>query len=317
MKTIARLFAKTFLLSSLFTIGVFAQAAYFDHDAKADFGVFRPSEGSWHSLSSETQLAATAVWGLASDRLVPADYDGDGLTDFAVWRPETGTWYVLGSRDAQSRIVNWGTRIFAGTGYIEDQPLPADYDGDGQADFAVWRPTSGMWYVLKSSTGYNPDRAEYFNWGKPGDVAVPADYDGDGKTDYAVFRPSENRWYVYRSSDKTWKTSVFGESGYDLLVPADYTGDEAADFAVYRQGTWLIEDSATGEIYTFRFGLGTDYPVPADYNGDGLTDLAVFRDGIWYVQETISGRMSVFYFGAAGDVPVGFANVRSSVVVMP
>jgi hypothetical protein len=322
MKTFARLFTKTFLLSGLVILlacasAASAQPAYFDYDAKADLGVFRPTEGNWYSLSSESQSSTTVRWGLASDRLVPADYDGDGLTDFAVWRAETGTWYVIGSRDGKYKTIHWGTRTFVGTGYIADDPLPGDYDGDGQADFAVWRSTTGLWYLLKSTSGYNPAHAEYFRWGRSGDVAVPADYDADGKTDYAIFRPSENRWYVFQSASKTWKTSVFGESGYDLLVAADYTGDEKADFAVYRQGTWLIQDSATNEVYTFQFGLATDYPVPADYNGDGFTDLGVFRDGVWYVKETISGSTSVFYFGTAGDVPVSFSNVRSSVVAMP
>ena len=30
--------------------------------------------------------------------------------------------------------------------------MPADYDGDGQADVAVFHPATGAWYVLRSST---------------------------------------------------------------------------------------------------------------------------------------------------------------------
>ena len=320
MKTFALLFTKAFLLSSFFVCLGAASAdaqAYFDYDEKADLGVFRPAEGSWYSFSSESLTSATTRWGLATDHLVPADYDGDGLTDFAVWRADTGTWYVLRSRDRQPQIVNWGTRMFIPVGYIADEPVPGDYDGDGQADFAVWRPSTGLWYVLRSKDGYNPAYAQYFAWGKLGDIPVPADYDADGKTDFAVFRSMENRWYVYQSSNGAWKTSRFGQSGYDLLVPADYTGDEKADFAIYRQGTWLIEDSATGEIYTFQFGLATDMPVPADYNGDGLCDLGVYRDGTWYVQETISGRTSFFYYGTTGDIPISGHKVKPSIVPIP
>jgi hypothetical protein len=320
MKTFALLFTKTFLMSSFLVLAVCASAdaqAYFDYDKKVDLGVFRPNDGSWYSFSSESQTSSTVRWGLATDWVVPADYDGDGLTDFAVWRPDSGTWYVLRSRDRQAQIQNWGTRTFVPVGYISDEPVPADYDGDGQADFAVWKPSTGTWCVLQSTDGYNPEYARYFAWGKLGDVPVPADYDGDGKADFAVFRTLENRWYVYQSSNGAWKTSQFGQSGYDTLVPADYTGDEKADFAVYRNGTWFIQDSATGEVYTFQFGLATDVPVPADYNGDGLAELAVFRNGTWYVQETITGNVSVFYYGTAGDIPISGHRTHGSIVAIP
>ena len=45
-------------------------------------------------------------------------------------------------------------------------PVPADYDGDGQTDFAVFNRDSRIWYIVESSTGGLVKRP----WGEPGDV---------------------------------------------------------------------------------------------------------------------------------------------------
>ena len=91
--------------------------------------------------------------------------------------------------------------------------MPADYDGDGKTDFAIYRPSSGTWYLLQSRDGFKATQ-----WGFSTDIAVPADYDGDGKTDIAVYRPSDGTWYVLRSRDgfiaQQWGFST------DLPVPA-------------------------------------------------------------------------------------------------
>ncbi len=323
MLKINKITSKSFLFVGLFIFLYFSAAENinafpeFDYDGRADFGVFRPSGRIWYSYSTESETSSGFQWGLPSDVLVPADYDGDGLTDIAVWRPENGVWYVHRSRDSKLFAIQWGTTTVYGFGSIPDVPVPADYDGDGLTDFAVWRPDTGIWYVLQSSDDYNPVYAKYYQWGRLGDVPVEADYDGDGRADIAVFRSTENRWYIRQSSNNQWYSVNFARAGEDLLVPADYTGDGKADLAFYRNGTWHIRNSENNQVEIQQFGMRGDKPVPADYDGDRKTDIAVYRNGTWFILESSTKQFRTFYYGVATDIPLASTRVKPSIVPVP
>ena len=270
----------------------------FDGDGKTDVSIFRPSAGEWWYLKSSNNGNAAFHFGAAGDRMVPADYTGDGKIDIAFYR--AGEWFVLRSEDN-----SYYSHPF---GLSNDISAPGDYDADGKADQAVFRPSTGTWYVHRSSGGVTIQQ-----FGQNGDQPVAADYDGDGRVDIAVYRPSNGQWWIQRSSAGVIAYTFGAGGGTDKTVQGDYTGDGKADVAIWRpaSGEWFVLRSEDNSYYSFPFGTSSDMPTPGDYDGDGKTDAAVFRpsNSVWYLQRSTSGFAAV-QFGASGDSPVPNAFVR-------
>src|SRR5215471_12709670 len=164
---------------------------------------------------------------------------------------------------------------------------PGDYDGDGTADLAVYRPASGDWVIQTSSSAFTSFTLG--SLGGPNQTAVPGDYDGDGRFDYAVYDRTNGNWTVLKSSTN-YTTSITGVLGGEGFVPvqADYDGDGKTDMAVYQpaSGGWLILKSSTQTTTSVGWG-GVGYkPISGhDFDGDGKADIGVYRflNNTWYV----------------------------------
>ncbi len=105
-------------------------------------------------------------------------------------------------------------------GASTDMPVPADYDGDGITDAAVYHPSTGTWTIRTASSGFTAGST--FQWGVPGDVPVPGDYDGDGKADMAVYRRASGLWFIRQSTtgNTTFVSFQFGLSTATRRCPA-------------------------------------------------------------------------------------------------
>ena len=95
-----------------------------------------------------------------------------------------------------------------------------DFDGDGKTDLAVFRQSTGQWFVILSSTGGTDNSV----WGNPGenDIPVPGDYDGDCKIDTAYWNPATGIWNIKPSSggspiSRQWGASSLGDIPVDSI----------------------------------------------------------------------------------------------------
>ena len=287
-----------------------------DGDRKTDFTVIRPGAlARWFATTSLSGAVATSEWGYFQyDRFLDLDINGDSRADQNATR----------SRLLQGNI-GWFTKLSGGTavsgvywGEPGDVPVSADFDGDAKSDVAIFRPSTGTWWVIRSTGGVASQQ-----WGLPGDVTAAEDFDGDGKDDFAVWRPNLGMWAVTLSTknysrlqkDTLWKQ--WGLPG-DQPMPGDYDGDGKADLAVWRNsdGNWYVcRSSIAGEctastsskVLVQQFGLPGDFAIKADFDGDGILDFAVWRpvNGTWYWRRSSDGVVKSKQWGLPGDVPLG------------
>ncbi len=216
------------------------------------------------------------------------DINGDSRTDYVVVRPAGG----VGSQLTWWHAVNGGNPTYTRDwGVSGDEILMGDFDGDGQDDPAIFRPSEGTFYIIQS--GSLTMRIEQF--GQAGDnPRVVGDYDGDGRDDLAVYRPgAQGVWYYKTSPTDLFKVIEWGEAA-DRPIPGDFDGDGKADFLVQRaeggNGRIYVR-LADGQFLTRLFGEANDILAPGDYDGDGKTDVGVVRSaGGFYEWEFISSE---------------------------
>lgn len=281
----------------------------FDGDSVSDYSVIR---------DESTPLNGTTAKNWPKSYRERIQMRGENLKSANLGGPppvgSTQVWYIRNSNDGSSTQSAFGESI-------NDFVVPADFDGDGNSDIAVWRglastgPNGAFFYIFNSSTS----TMSTVDFGVQGDdPTVVADYDGDGKADPAVYRCgiSDGQCnFFYKGSAGGGEITVvpWGFGNFTTLFPGvgDFDGDSKADFIVQRtnpsaagQGQFVLLRSSDGGVEFIDWGLNTDLIIPGDYDGDGKSDIAVARNEsgqrVWYILER-DGGTSVVPWGLSTD----------------
>jgi hypothetical protein len=186
--------------------------------------------------------------------------------------------------------------------------VPADFDGDGDSDLAMWNPADGQWRFatvceISPGTGCGFSHG-HLTGSAVMAIAVPRDYDGDGTSDPAFFDPQSGVWRIVPLTAPASDIRL-GLPG-DIPMPADYDGDGVTEPAVFRpaDATWRFTNSVR---QLGQPGQPGDLPAAGDYDGDGRADLAVYRpkEGLWIVQRSGDGQTTAEPAEAGGKPVTG------------
>jgi hypothetical protein len=201
-----------------------------------------PVDQPYAGADDDFFYAWTGEWTELSAVPAAADYDGDGLADLIAFRPYNAQWKIKQSSNDQTVTHTFGKAGVNVDGWqIFDLPLPGDYDGDGQAELAVYRPET-LQFVVEGGIDVS--------FGHALDLPVRGDFDGDGITDVGLFSqvPQMNftfltddlqapgvEWPMRQCSPQvtadqgTYRLITCGESGHTYMPDAVY-------YAVSTQG---------------------------------------------------------------------------------
>lgn len=285
---------------------------------------------------------------------IPGDYNGDGKLDLATFFPDFnsghvsshGNWRIYFSDNSNLRLKPvvgpLGKYLSISFGLDRMLPVPADYDGDGADDIAVYDSIAGNWHIIFASGGFNmtkgtlqmPGFGRIIHWGHGG-IPVVGDYNGDGKEQPALFFPAKTKkgkakWLIFQEGKKAGQGETleipFGMRG-DIPLVGDFDCDGKSEIAVFRRtsGRWHIKDFGNESIKSVSFvplanrHKASAEPIVADFDGDGCSDLAFFvagRLGRWEILPSVfkeqamsvlpAGRnvRTVFNWGGSGELPV-------------
>lgn len=203
------------------------------------------------------------TFGVFGDNIVSGPWETPGVTTLGVAHIFNGYWtFFFLLRDGTVKTVIWGENF--------DVPKPADYDGDGIFDVAVFRPANQTTYIIRSTDGlamvqkFGTGTAEY---------NVRGDFTNDGIQDIAFWEPSTTLFFVETSDNGFNDTQAANHNPnyylettlgtYNATLPLNWqTRGGRAYFSVVDHSTGIrqLKDpkNLSSPVESFQWGLFGD-----------------------------------------------------------
>src|SRR3989442_1030026 len=261
----------------------------YNGDGKSDLVLYRPGAGAIAIARSNGDGTFTGVYysgsGIAGfdllspgDQVFSFDYNGDGKSDLVLYRPGAGAIAIARSNgDGTFTGVYYSGSGIAGVDLLSsyDRVFSFDYNGDGRADIAIYRPGSGFISVARSD-GKGGFGSEYYSFsGIAGDDLLsvydrilPLDYNGDGRADITAFRPGSGFITIARSNGDP-----------SDLVASMANGLGATTTIAYKPSTQYTNTQVPFPIQTVN-SITTN-----DGNGNVSTTTYTFSGGFYHIGE--------------------------------
>ncbi len=189
---------------------------YNPEDGTSDLGFIRKNEETnsliWHfrglgfKKTDGTRIHKLVFGSFGDNNIILGPWETPKITNPAIATMYYNVWsFYIYKRDGTLKHYYWGRE--------GDLPRVQDYDGDGIFDVAVFRPSEGKTYVIKSTDGlgyiYNFGHGSY-------DHSFRGDVTGDGIDDITFWEPLTGNFYSMISDNG------FNDEEAKLLNPLYY-----------------------------------------------------------------------------------------------
>jgi hypothetical protein len=216
---------------------------------------YNRNSGSWSVRSSESLTALPAFADpLAFTVPITANFSGPGKPALALFNKTTGQWAIRNSNNGAVTIHETPNYANLNPATSQLHLVPADYDGDGLADIAIFNQNTAQFRFRSSRTG----AAVNAIIGAPG-VTLPlgrfidTDDDCGHIVKFAAYERTTGRLLVFNTTTSTitpTPLNIAFEADDDHVANAgDVNGDGLTDIILASRGSqrYTIRDGATGQ----------------------------------------------------------------------